>query len=128
MDLVFSDKSVNVFFADFPESRSLFDMLMKQVWEPGSFDLRVTKSQIAFHRDHPFAWIWIPEKHLKRKAAPLVLSIVFPERDTSPRWKEIVEPSKGKFMHHLEIHSTRDIDEQVVIWFRRAWTTAGNSR
>ena len=121
------DYGVTAFFVDFPESRRLFDRLMKQVPESTPFDLRVMKSQIAFHHIRPFAWVWIPEKHLKRKAAPLVLSVVFPERDLSPRWKEIVEPSKGKFMHHLEIHSPQDIDEQVLNWLLRAWTDAGIS-
>ena len=121
------DKGVKDFFADFPESRSLFDRLMEQIPESTPFDLRVTKSQIAFYRVRPFAWIWIPQMYLKRKAAPLVLSIVFPERDLSPRWKEIVEPSRGKFMHHLEIHSPQDIDGQVLNLLLRAWTDAGIS-
>jgi hypothetical protein len=125
MELI--EKSVNDYFANFPESRGLFDRLMVQVPESTLFDLRVTKSQIALYRTRPFAWIWIPEKYLKRKAAPLVLSIVFPERDLSPRWKEIVEPSRGKFMHHLEIYSQLDIDEQVLIWLLRAWTNSGNT-
>jgi len=122
------DSTVNEFFIGFPESRNLFDTLMGKISDIGSFDLKVTKSQIALYRSRPFAWVWIPEKHLKRKAAPLVLSIVFPERDPSPRWKEIVEPSKGKFMHHLEIFSPQEIDEQVMLWLGRAWTDAGISR
>jgi len=101
---------------------------MNKFMLPGSVEIRVTKSQIALYRGRPFAWVWIPEKHLKRKAAPLVLSIVFPERDPSPRWKEIVEPSKGKFMHHLEIFSPQDIDGQAMLWLGRAWTDAGISR
>ena len=126
-EIMIIDYGVTAFFVDFPESRRLFDRLMEQVPESTPFDLRVMKSQIAFHHIRPFAWVWIPEKHLKRKAAPLVLSVVIPERDLSPRWKEIVEPSKGKFMHHLEIHSPQDIDEQVLNWLLRAWTDAGIS-
>lgn len=118
---------VDQFFSGFPESRELYSGLMEMLNNIDEIEFRVTKSQIALYRTHPFAWIWIPEKHLKRKAAPLVLSIVFPEREPSLRWKEIVEPSKGKFMHHLEIFSLQEIDEQVMIWLRRAWTNAGIS-
>jgi hypothetical protein len=82
--MVIIDKCVKDYFAEFPESRSLFDRLWEQVYESAPFDIRVTKGQIALYRTRPFAWIWIPEKHLKRKAAPLVLSVVFPERDPSP--------------------------------------------
>jgi len=118
---------IDQFFDGFPESRLLFDTLMGKIYDIGQFDLKVTKSQIALYRGRSFAWIWIPEKHLKRKAAPLVLSIVFPVRDQSPRWKEIVELSKGKYMHHLEIHSIGEIDDRVLSWLKAAWTTSGVS-
>jgi hypothetical protein len=118
---------IDLFFDGFPESRILFNELVSIIASIGSIEFRVTKSQIAFYHDRPFAWVWIPEKYLKRRAAPLVLSIVFQERDPSPRWKEIVEPSKGKFMHHLGIHSPQEIDEQVNIWLRKAWAEAGFS-
>ena len=93
----------------------------------GPVELRVTKSQIALYRTRPFAWIWIPEKHLHRKAAPLVLSISFPHRYPSARWKQVVEPAPGRFMHHLEIHSAYDIDDEAFRWLQEAWTNAGNS-
>jgi hypothetical protein len=83
--------------------------------------MRVTKSQIAFKRRRGFAWVWMPEQYLKRKAAPLVLSLSLPRRDKSPRWKEIVEPYPRRFMHHLEVYNPGDIDEQVKGWLKEAW-------
>jgi hypothetical protein len=59
-------------------------------------------------------------------AAPLVLTLSFPYRHGSPRWKEIVEPAPGRFTHHLELYSTADIDDEVTGWLRDARTTAAS--
>ena len=91
----------------------------------GSLELRVTKSQVAFRRRRAFAWAWMPGKILRGRTAPLVLSLALPERDPSPRWKQVVEPAPGRFMHHLELYTTADLDEQVAVWLRRAWEAAG---
>jgi hypothetical protein len=53
-----------------------------------------------------------------------VLSLAFSQRDTSPRWKQIVEPAPGRFMHHLEIYAQSDIDNEVRGWIRTAWEAA----
>ena len=111
-------------FAGYDESRLLFNALLDRINAIDPMEFRVTKSQVAFYRKKPFAWAWIPEKHLRRKAAPLVLSLSFPQRHPSPRWKEIVEPAPGRFMHHLEIYSVDDIDDEVNHWLRSAWEIA----
>jgi hypothetical protein len=66
----------------------------------------------------------MPEQYLKWKAAPLVLTVLLPWRDESPRWKQVVEPYPGRFTHHLELYETADIDEEVVGWLREAWEGA----
>lgn len=109
------------FFADQALPKQLFGVVRQAVESLGESSLRVSKSQIAFKRWRGFAWAWVPEQYLKRKAAPLVLSLSLPYRDTSPRWKEIVEPYPGRFMHHLEIYAAADIDEEVMGWLRQAW-------
>jgi hypothetical protein len=116
---------LDAFFDGFPESRQLFDALRKEVDSLGEVELRVTRSQVALRRAKNFAWAWIPEKSLRRKAAPLVLSFGFRHRDPSPRWKEIVEPYRGRFTHHLELYSTKDIDKEVFGWLQAAWDAAG---
>src|SRR5512139_1786569 len=116
------------FFAGFPVSQLLFDTVCESIKEIDPIEQRVTKSQIVLKPSgakKAFAWMWIPEKHLHRKAAPLVLSLSFPFQDDSPRWKQIVEPVKGRFMHHLEIDATEEIDEEVRGWLREAWRQAG---
>ena len=84
----------------------------------------MTKSQVAFRRRKAFAWAWIPGKYLGGETAPLVLTLSLRSRDPSARWMEIVEPSLGRFTHHLELYSPSDIDEEVRDWLQCAWQTA----
>ena len=96
--------------------------------EVGPAGVRLTRSQIAFLRDTPFAWVWVPDRYLHGDHAPLVLTLTFPQRVLSPRWKQIVQPAKGRFTHHLELWRATDIDAQVVRWLARAWREAASPR
>jgi len=113
------------FFEGWEKAKELFGVLRAAVEAVGPAKLRVTKSRIAFRRHRAFAWVWIPGRYLRGKTAPLVLTLSFPSRDPSPRWKEIVEPYPGRFTHHLELYSANEIDEMVREWLRIAWTAAG---
>lgn len=112
------------YFKDQALSRELFDVLRQMMAFIGETEMRVTKSQVAFYRRKAFAWAWMPEKYLRRKAAPLVLTLAFRERDPSPRWKEIVEPYPGRFTHHLELYARTEIDDEVRSWLQKAWDHA----
>ena len=114
--------TLDEFFEGQELSRQLFDALHGVIEELGPVELRVTKSQIAFRRGKAFAWAWMPGKYLRHKVAPLVLSVSLPGRDASPRWKQIVEPAPGRFMHHLELYAIDQIDDEVRAWLRAAET------
>jgi hypothetical protein len=116
--------TLDEYFEGKDESRQLFEAVRGVLKTIGTAEIRVTKSQVAFRRRKTFAWVWMPGKYLRRKAAPLVLTLSFRHKDTSPRWKEIVEPSPGRFIHHLVLYSTRDIDGEVRHWLNAAWTSA----
>lgn len=116
--------SLEEFFAGFELSRLLFDVIDAAVVELGGVERRVTRSQVAYRRRTGFAWVWVPGRYLAGRSAPLVLSLALGRRDPSPRWKESVEPTSGRFMHHLELHSLDDIDEAVRGWLQEAWTEA----
>jgi hypothetical protein len=112
------------FFVGQEESRLIFEALRSDLDAVGQAELRVTKSQVAFRRRRAFAWAWMPSTYLHGRHAPLVLTISLRRRDSSPRWKEIVEPAPGRFTHHLELRSTTDIDDEVRAWLQEAWTDA----
>ncbi len=115
--------SLDEFFAGQEESRQLFEAVRRAVDAIGFAELRVTKSQIAFRRRKAFACMG-PGQYLRGQFAPLVLTLSFRYREVSPRWKEIVEPTPGRFTHHLELHALTDIDDEVSNWLRAAWLTA----
>jgi hypothetical protein len=115
--------TLDEYFAGYEESRRLFDHLRERIETLGPVEIAVTKSQVAFHRRKAFAYAWIPAKYLGR-GAPLVLTLALRRRDTSPRWKEIVELSRGRFTHHLELYSPSDLDGQVLAWLQEAWMLA----
>ncbi len=113
------------FFSGQELSRQLFDAVRSEVDQTGPAEMRISKSQIAFRRRRGFAWAWMPARYLRGKAAPLVLSLALPFRDPSPRWKQVVEPYPGRFMHHLELREPGEVDDQVRVWLRLAWIEAG---
>ena len=116
--------TLDEFFEEQEQARQIFEAVRSVVDSIGGAELRVTKGQIAFRRRRAFAWAWMPGKYLRGKIAPLVLTLSFRQRNGSPRWKEIVEPYPGRFTHHLELHSIKDVNEEVRDWLQEAWTTA----
>jgi len=120
-----SDLAINDFFRDKAESKRLFEAVLRQVERLGHPMIRVTKSQIALRRKKNFALAWVPSQYLKGcPTAPLVLTLSFPNRDSSPRWKEVTQIGPKRFTHHLELHRKQDVDEEVFQWLQNAWDEA----
>jgi len=112
------------FFAGQEPSKQIFEAVQQAIETIGPAELRISKSQVSFRRRRAFAWVWMPGQYLRGKSAPLVLTLSFRQRDKSPRWKEIVEPTPGRFTHHLELYSTADVDNEVRDWLQDAWAAA----
>jgi hypothetical protein len=112
------------FFAGKSLPQALFTLVHRTLDAIGPSSIRITKSQIAFRRRRAFAWVWCPDQYLRGRTAPLVLSVSLPWRDGSPRWKEVVEPTAGRFMHHLELFDPAEIDGEVSTWLQHAWEGA----
>ena len=117
--------TLDEYFEGAGPSRALFDALLVPMEDLRPFEFRVTKSQVAFSRARAFAWAWMPGGYLGPGHAPLVLSVSLPRRDTSPRWKQVVEPSPGRFMHHLELYSPDQLDAELQAWLQEAFNLAG---
>ena len=117
--------TLDEFFEGFETSRPIFEAVREAAEAAGPSTLRVTKSQIALARRRRFAWAWVPGRYLGPGRAPLVLSVALGRRDAWPRWKQVVEPSPGQFMHHLELHDPGEVDEEVRSRLSEAWESAG---
>jgi hypothetical protein len=116
--------TLDEFFDGYEPSRPIFNALRESVEAIGPAEMGVSKSQIVFRRRVAFAWAWVPDRYLRSGHAPLVLSISLRRRDASPRWKEVVEPAKGRFMHHLELRDVGEIDSEVRQWLAEAYAEA----
>jgi hypothetical protein len=113
------------FFRNAGDAARLHAAVERAIDRVGPSHERISKSQVAFGRRHAFAWTWLPRKVLGPRGAPLVLSIGLRRRSRSKRWKEVVEPRSGRFMHHLELYRIADVDAQVRGWLAEAWEAAG---
>jgi hypothetical protein len=103
----------------------VFERVRALLERAGPVAVRASKSQIAFRRRRGFAWIWLPGRYLAHPAAEVVLSIALGRRDPSPRFKEVVQPSPRHWMHHLEVRSVDEVDDEVVGWLTEAADRAG---
>jgi hypothetical protein len=70
------------------------------------------------------AVVWRPGRYLAPPVAPLVLTLSFPRKDRSPRWKQVTRVAGGRYTHHLELRRLKDIDAQVRRSLRAAWDAA----
>jgi len=108
-----------------PVALSVYEEVCARLGALGSFDVRTTKSQIAFRRKRGFAYLWLPGQYLQQPGAEVVLSIALGREVRSGRFKEVVQPAKRRWMHHLEVHGPDEIDDEVVQWLAEAFERAG---
>lgn len=112
-------------FEGHPDAMAVYETVHGILETFGPFEVRVSKSQVAFRRTRGFASLWMPGRYLAKPAAEVVLSFALGREDGSPRFKEVVHPSPRHWMHHLEIQQPEDLDDEVVAWLREAWDRAG---
>lgn len=112
------------FFADSPAGLALFREVAAAVEALGGAEVRVSTSQVAFRRRTGFAYVWRPGRYV-RSDVPAVLSLALRRRLDSPRFKEVAHPAARVWMHHLELHQTAELDEQVRAWLAEAYASAG---
>jgi hypothetical protein len=103
-----------------PVAMSVYKKVRSCLADLGPFEVRTTKSQIAFRRRRGFAYLWLPGQYLKTPDAEVVLSIALGRHDRSARFKEVGHPATRHWMHHLELHGADEIDDEIVEWLREA--------
>lgn len=105
-------------------AKKILAAVLKVVGSLDQTTIRTTKSQVAFRRAKNFALLWAPRQYLSQDAAPIALTVSFPTKDKSPRWKEITKVSDVRYTHHLELWYVKDVDAQVKKWLKLAWENA----
>jgi hypothetical protein len=117
--------AIRAFFAGAPVAAATFGWTCGVLAGLGPATVRQTASQVAFRRRIGFAWLWRPPELLGGRAAPVVLSIGLRAHVRSPRWKQVVEPYPGRWMHHLEVRDPAELDDEVAGWLAAAYDAAG---
>jgi hypothetical protein len=105
------------YFATSPLGLAAYEWVRARV---GECDVRVSSSQVAFLKARGFAYLWLPGRYLTHPQAEVVLSVALGRADPSPRWKEVAHPAPNHWMHHLEVRSVGDLDEEVGAWLAEA--------
>lgn len=118
------DSTPEEVFSGSPRGLELFRAVEAMLAAPTPPDVRATKSQVAFRDRRGFAYLWWPGRYVTSEV-PAVLSIALPRRIGSARFKEVVSPSPGMWMHHLELHTVDELDREVLDWLREAREAAG---
>ena len=121
---VSEDSTPEEVFSGSPRGLELFHAVEAMLAAPTPPDVGATKSQVAFRQRRGFAYLWWPGRYLDSDV-PAVLSIALPGRIDSARFKEVVNPSPGVWMHHLELHTVDELDTEVLDWLREAREAAG---
>jgi hypothetical protein len=89
------------FFAGHPRGLEMFEPVRTMLGRLGPNHVTTSKSQVAFRRRRGFAYVWMPGQYLAKPDSEVVLSIALGRPDPSPRFKEVVQPTPGHWMHHL---------------------------
>lgn len=113
------------FLAGHPVALATWVAVRSTVEACGPFEVRVTRSQIAVRRRRGFAYLWLPGRWLRNPGAEVVLSIALDHEILSTRFKQVVRPAPGTWMHHLEVRDAVEIDGEVAGWLRDACARAG---
>lgn len=121
-----SDVTAERFLAGTDSGVAVFRWV-RRVLADGGFDFTVstTKSQVAFRRRRGFAYLWLPGQYLRRPNAEVVLSLALSRELASSRFKEITRSAPALWMHHLEVDSVGELDDEIAAWLREAAEAAG---
>lgn len=115
------------FFDGDPTARRIHENLVGELTGVDGVESRTSPSQIAYRLGRTFAIVWRPGRYL-RSDVPLVLSLALREPLDSTRFKEVVQVARNSWMHHLELRSAAEVDDEVRGWIRLAREQAQERR
>ncbi|MFQ6171831.1 DUF5655 domain-containing protein [Oryzobacter sp. R7] len=116
--------SPEALFRGFPQSLAIHRRVEQVVASIGPASVRVSRSQAAFRRRTGFAFVWRPGQYVGSDV-PAVLSIALGREVACDRFKEVAHPSPHVWMHHLELHTVDEVDDEVRSWLVEAYARAG---
>lgn len=116
------NRTVERFFKGRPEAFLLFEALRKEVEALGTVEIEVMKTQITFQANRKFAWVWLPQMWIRKRAeTSITLTFSLDREVRHPKIVEAVEPRPGKWTHHILIDALEDIDDEVRGYLKEAY-------
>ncbi|HSP47885.1 MAG TPA: DUF5655 domain-containing protein [Clostridiaceae bacterium] len=116
------NRTVEGFFEGRPEALMYFEALREEIEALGPVKLEVMKTQVSFAAERKFAWVWLPQMWTrKRPETSITLTFCLDREVRHPKIVEAVEPSPGKWTHHILINRIEDLDDEVRDWLKEAY-------
>jgi len=114
--------TIEGFFEGRPAALVLFNAVCRYIESLGPVTIEPMKTQISFKAIRKFAWIWLPQTWIKKRAeASLTLTFDLDHKVEHPRIEEAVEPRPGRWTHHFIIEKESDLDDDVKGLLREAY-------
>jgi hypothetical protein len=99
--------------------------LVQRLLEDGSVEVRTSRSQVAFRRRRGFAHLRLPGRHLRDRAADVVLSVVLAAVTTPRAGGRWCTPRRRAGCTTPEGRDPAEIDDEAAAWLREAADRAG---
>ena len=100
----------------------LFHFVRQYIESLGPVKMEIMKTQVSFGAETKFAWVWLPQLWIKKRAEnSITLTFDLNRRIDDDRIEEVVEPRPGRFTHHVIIEKESDLDQEVREWLREAY-------
>jgi hypothetical protein len=114
--------TIELLFGKRKAALELFQQVQNYIESLGDIKTTVTKTQVSFGTNRKFAWVWLPQMWIKKQSEDsIVLTFALDHLVDDERIKEAVEPSPGRWTHHVVIQEKSDFDENVRAWILEAW-------
>lgn len=104
---------------------TLYDTVLQYLRSLGPVEALPHKTQISFRRKGTktsFSLIWIP--YWVNKSMPenvIVLAIYLPRRVSDKRIRESVKIREGRWVHHVPLAESEDLDRVVKNWLKESY-------
>jgi hypothetical protein len=115
-------------FADRPVPLRLFRAIRRLIDRLGPAEVTATRTQVAFGARRKFAWVWLPQVWTTNRSPDSVtLTFSLDHAVQDARIAEVVEPTPGRWTHHVVIERETELDDAVEAWLREAYILAGGA-
>ena len=109
-------------FDGVPEAEALFEHVREYIESLGELDVVHHKTQVTFRATTGFAYVWRPQTwKIKRPEPSIILSFDLDHRVEDTKITEAALARPGRWVHHVLIEKTSDLDTSVKAWLREAY-------